>query len=403
MSLETYPFSNVSLTNVHTPFVDLSGLKMALTTLPPIPEKNLSRESFVKNLSEIVSQAEGHRFDSKNLTSLDKILRKVTVEWNPTIKEALTKKTGYFSRFFSNENWEEWLEPKTPLGRVVSVFADDTAASSKANKLAEYLSSQVIQDANDQAVAVLQQLSTQKKKFTSMGHTLDCTTGLAIGSGARLALKGPVPLWISLFNCIKGIDAQRGGGRNPNVAAARRAGNAREQILAHNRQTRKDIGVKLPPAPTPVWEPAPDIDPLNAAERVKQQWLEEMGQKIPDAFKVALKKANNWIECVTFGVKDFLFGITGINTPYTKLEEILSDYEDWYWFNKVYPEYTEIFKKPNEAWNRQGSRDYPFEIKQMRDKLNQHGYHFGYGTPLEFIDILKQRGVCERVSCNSDL
>jgi DNA repair exonuclease SbcCD ATPase subunit len=57
-----------------------------------------------------------------DLNPLKAIFLRMTREENKTIKEALDKPRGYFFRLFSNESWEEWLEDKSALGKVVDLF-----------------------------------------------------------------------------------------------------------------------------------------------------------------------------------------------------------------------------------------------------------------------------------------
>src|SRR5579872_342749 len=56
-----------------------------------------------------------------DLEPLHEIFNRMACEQNEIIKQALSKPSGCLSRLFSTESWEEWLETKTPLGKVVDV------------------------------------------------------------------------------------------------------------------------------------------------------------------------------------------------------------------------------------------------------------------------------------------
>src|SRR4051812_399430 len=78
-------------------------------------EQEISRKAsqFIQSLYRIIPPENG-----ENLKPLSEIFNRMTCEQSGVIKQALNKSSGYLYRLFSTENWEEWLDSKTSLGKV---------------------------------------------------------------------------------------------------------------------------------------------------------------------------------------------------------------------------------------------------------------------------------------------
>lgn len=81
---------------------------------------------------------------------------------NEEIKKALIKQEGYLSRFFSDESWGDWVEDKTDLGTVVSLFADYATSTTSLEHFTNRLDSQTIRAANQEASQLLSRIEHQE-------------------------------------------------------------------------------------------------------------------------------------------------------------------------------------------------------------------------------------------------
>ncbi len=138
-----------------------------------------------------------------DLNPLNEIFNRMTQEQNQTIKQALNKPSGYFSRLFSNESWEEWLEPKTSLGKVVNVFANEVKSEPRnRGRLTRHLDIETLQRANAQAEELLKQLAHAEQQAD-----IGCASGLVLGAAGSLVTQNPFPLGMAALNCM-GVSAQ---------------------------------------------------------------------------------------------------------------------------------------------------------------------------------------------------
>lgn len=372
-------FSHLSILSVAQPKVVVSG-----------------RAKRVTEFSNALLQVLGEKAPSHQLPKLEhlnKLFSLITKERDESVKSALVKSEGYLVRFFSSESWEEWTENRTSLGKVVSLFIDHEMAPSSATSLVKMLDAKTIRQANREAKrwnkAKAIQLDYQKQNPLS-----SCIHGIFLGVISSSFLNSLSSMSLSLMNCLPQIMAQPG--RNPSVSAANRARNAREQILANRDQIRTQALNKphTTNANNGQFLPLPTIYD-EEFQKAKRDVLSEIEGWIPKGLKKVLENSNSWYSYIIEGVKSVLLDLTGMTAANDELKQKLADMEDYYWMSIVYPHYRDIFPRPNEAWDGYGRIDHSYSINIMREKLKSHGYHRGHGTPLQFIQSLKDRGVCE--------
>ena len=136
-------------------------------------------------------------------TALQRVLEKAVREPNAVIKGALTKQEGYLKRFFSNETWQEWSQSRTALGRVVDHFFQNMNHFASMERLASLLDVQTIQQANQEAAQLPpDENSISARNPSPTPASMECSTGLLLGTATSFALQNPVPLGISAFNCL---------------------------------------------------------------------------------------------------------------------------------------------------------------------------------------------------------
>lgn len=116
---------------------------------------------FTDGLQRLVSTEDFHSF--RDLKPLSDLFQLMAREENETVKEAFIKKEGYSKRFFSKESWEEWVENRTHLGRVASLYIDYVNGSISQQHLQNTLSSETIRKANGEAAVVLKRLSQPQR------------------------------------------------------------------------------------------------------------------------------------------------------------------------------------------------------------------------------------------------
>ena len=90
--------------------------------------------------------------------SLNELLQFVSKNGVDPIRDKLTKKTGFLSRIFSNESWNDWLENKTAIGKVVSLYCERVTHSTRLEALMDRLDKKVLEVANKDAALLLQSL-----------------------------------------------------------------------------------------------------------------------------------------------------------------------------------------------------------------------------------------------------
>jgi len=167
----------------------LGGLLSAAAAQPynsPTPTPSLQtpeeiENSFKKFISALKSKALSTLKLHPPLEPLVEILEKVIfAEHDPAIKLAMNKPSGYIARFFSHESWEEWLENRTALGRVIEALMNcmGNPTRESATVLTE-LNPTIIYKANQQAVEISRQLqSVRTSKANKMcGPIWECNIG----------------------------------------------------------------------------------------------------------------------------------------------------------------------------------------------------------------------------------
>lgn len=109
--------------------------------------------------------------------SLNWVFTVITQEENSQIKNALKKKDGYAKRFFSTETWDEWVEDKTALGKVVSQFLNYIEGTTKVKRFIEMLDTKILLEA-DQEASLLQKSINQNSDPQGFGFIDRVTNGL---------------------------------------------------------------------------------------------------------------------------------------------------------------------------------------------------------------------------------
>ncbi len=166
------PFHN----NVHTPAFALPVQTVMENTFSyrstSFTEQEISWEAkqFLHNLHRNISLERG----ALDLKPLNELFDRMILEQNEIIKQVLKKSSGYFYRLFSNESWEEWLESRTPLGKVVNVFVNYLKSRPSArDRLLNHLDVDAIQRANTQAEYLLKQLSRSQQETDPLSFRSD--------------------------------------------------------------------------------------------------------------------------------------------------------------------------------------------------------------------------------------
>ncbi|MBS0622396.1 MAG: hypothetical protein JSR80_05515 [Verrucomicrobia bacterium] len=165
----------------------------------------LRGSDFMQSLSKTYSNVQ-------NLKPLEQVFEVLTQkidpkkggeqETNAVIQRALKKENGYCIRLFSNESWAEWVEDKTALGQVVSLFTNYCESSKPLISFIKRLDEKIIEKANSEAVNLL---SSLKEKRSIKENSSGCELGLLLGSGLTLATQNPVPLGLAALNCLEGV------------------------------------------------------------------------------------------------------------------------------------------------------------------------------------------------------
>ena len=128
------------------------------------------KEKFMQKLFQVTFGKTGESVE--DLNPLDRILHIGALEANEAIRKALTKKDSYLRRLFTTENWEEWTEKRTSLGKVVGVFADYLEGSKLDHLLVKRLDRQTIHKANAEAALLLQQFDRAEGTSTTEAKDL---------------------------------------------------------------------------------------------------------------------------------------------------------------------------------------------------------------------------------------
>ncbi|MFI5343999.1 MAG: YncE family protein, partial [Chlamydiales bacterium] len=226
----TTTYSNMSLSPVYsnvTAFVPPVQTTMEnapcyrSTSLQEISE---TARQFIKSLYRIISPE-----NAEYLKPLNEIFNRMISEQNGTIKQALNKPSGYLYRLFSTESWEEWLESKTPLGKVLDVFVNCIRSPKARERLIHRLDADILQKASAQAENLLKQLNHSQQiahaepsmlkglgywawsmlpRFSSPSLTSPCAVGLTMGTLGSVVLDNPLLMAAAASSCATVVKAQ---------------------------------------------------------------------------------------------------------------------------------------------------------------------------------------------------
>lgn len=157
MPLAILRSSSVAVSN--STAVGAGSIWMGSESGVPILEPSYTKEQISQRFQDFIGGLE--QFGSTDgrhisLEPLAQLLYLTTQEANETIRQAMKKKDGYWKRLFSGESWSEWSEDKTPLGKVITVFADYMDSSFILEAFMRRLDIDVIHKANEEAAQLLQ-------------------------------------------------------------------------------------------------------------------------------------------------------------------------------------------------------------------------------------------------------
>jgi len=128
------------------------------------------------------------------------------------ISQAFFKQSGYFSRLFSGEFWEEWTEHRTALGKVDSHLSDCMVSSAQVENFTKGLDEEVVQKANKEAEVLLKSLNYRnaaRGSSFSIESMSSCVIGLVGGTLGSLITQHPLPLLLGLSQCFPKAQAQQ--------------------------------------------------------------------------------------------------------------------------------------------------------------------------------------------------
>lgn len=153
--------SNTSVGSYNNPIssvnTTLSTLNIAVVEHAPSRISSRTTE-FISAIAAKFLKSGSHT----NYSALKNLIQLVSREGVAPIQDALLKKNGYLTRWFSNESWQEWSQYRTPLGRVVSMYCDHINTSQKANVSICRLDKELLEIANRDAAAILNSLRAEK-------------------------------------------------------------------------------------------------------------------------------------------------------------------------------------------------------------------------------------------------
>ena len=125
------------------------------------PSAHLTEKTISSKTTEFINKMSQTFFKetkAPEVKSLNELLQFVSKNGVDPIRDKLTKKTGFLSRIFSNESWKDWLEDKTPIGKVVSLYCERVTHSTRLEALMGRLDKKVLEVANKDAALLLQSL-----------------------------------------------------------------------------------------------------------------------------------------------------------------------------------------------------------------------------------------------------
>jgi hypothetical protein len=151
------------------------------------------------------------------------------------LEALLVKQDGYIARLFSDETWGEWLESRTPLGRIVDAYLGSSTAMFDSHLL---------------------------ERAEQLFEAATCGAALTAGAIGSMAIQSPVPLAVGALQCVQGTSANflstamSNGGlamtRAREDFERRRSSGHREADISQQWFTRNgNIHIDLPQDPYP--------------------------------------------------------------------------------------------------------------------------------------------------------
>lgn len=289
-----------------------------------------------------------------NSLELSQILIRNMTDDNPVIKASLTKKEGYFTRLFSHENWQEWTEYRTPLGRVVDLFNDFLETGFSTQLLMKRLDHYTLQKASEQAHIVLEELNKP-----CLGH-------LTIGALASSVTAQPLPLIFSSFSCLENVHAHK--------TAAQRIEENRNKVQHKIENAKKGLST----AGDASTVHATEEEAAKAAEESLGKIIKDIVARLPEDYKAITRKFR-----IPNLIRTFLQYV--VKRPSKILENELIPVHIYYW-ELVYAEYKKKFGEI--AVIAPYPRD--SQIEQMINKMKQYGFDGRVSYALEFMEKLNR-------------
>jgi len=136
------------------------------------------------------------------------LFEQITIEESFKIKEALKKKLGYFRRFFGSESWGEWIENRTALGKIVSLYVDFITSRTSLDVFLKQLDSATLIAGNEQALALLQQpvLKEPRKELVSQFDLWGSLRNILTAIDSKIVSLLPLPQQVSATSTVVPVD-----------------------------------------------------------------------------------------------------------------------------------------------------------------------------------------------------
>lgn len=343
-----------------------------------------SPQMFLAEVCKRLERISENPITSRKAKPLKQVLQLMSQDQLP--RTALYKPQGYLSRLWSHESWEEWTESRTRLGKVVHFYASVADGSTSFKAGMRQLSPQVFLEAIAESDKVLAQHRAEKEESQS------CMLNIVLGSVASFSTGHPLPISLAAATCL---DVARAN----NEAALKRVGKHRAQVFE-----RMDQQQAASHGRASVGGGADEGVSDEHIETCKAQLQSELINWTPSASSKLNRLGNGVLSVIMDAWKSIqklrnankvIKAVVGLIVgPNEEVKRMLSEYEKSYWLDIIGWDYREIFNEPSrEAYIGHGDEA---TIDFMKKKLQQYGYNPGYGTPLQFLQSLKERGVCER-------
>lgn len=323
------------------------------------------------------------KFPIRGVKSLRRVLNVIASGENDmSIKAALIKPSGYWSRLFSRETWTEWLQPRTSLGRVVQLFIEVVEGSTSIRSAIRQLDPQLIRQADVEARKVFNEQRIQKSS-----ESRTCELNMVIGGALTVSSGNPLPVLASVASCLDVAAAD-------NPSALQRMGKHRTQIFERVGQQREQAHRSVSVIGGSDEEVSEEqIEACHAQLISEVQEFHRDANTVRKLGKAALRMIKDAWKVLRIPKKIY----DEIMKPKKALEKSLNEWDEIYWIEIVQPEYVEVFPYPSVIAS--PGEYYRAQVKLMKEKLRVHGYHAGHGTPVQYLQMLQRSGVCEGGKC----